>query len=183
MKTSNIWRNIFVILAAFSLASCGSDDPEWADPEAHEKTEQLNKQYGTVILGSWYYEHVGEKHHYTETLTFHEGGKLTGSRKWQTRSLVTIDGVQRYSDWEDLVEMSGTFTGKWRLAYWSSTGGDKHNSLILEAKYDDEENHPGIAYQNDMVFGYANEQTLSIKGVYFNDENGWANYQRITALP
>lgn len=26
-----------MMLAAFSLASCGSDEPRYADPEAHEK--------------------------------------------------------------------------------------------------------------------------------------------------
>lgn len=177
MERLKLWRYFLILLAVFSLVSCSSD-PQWADPEAHEKTEQLNKQFGTVILGSWYYEYSGEKHHFMEFLTFEEDGKLSGWRKWQTRSLVTIDGVQRYSDWEDLDELSGSFTGKWRLAYWNATGGDKRNSLLLEARFDDSDNHLGVAYQHDLEFGYANEHTLSIKGAYFNDENGWANYQR-----
>ena len=170
-----------LVLVVFTLDSCNSSDPEWADPEAHEKTEQLNKQYGKIIIGTWYYEHIGEKHHFTEELTFHEGGILTGNRRWQTRSLVTIDGKQRYTDWEDLEEMCGTFTGKWRLAYWNGTGAEKHNSLILEATFDNKEKHVSNAYQNDLVFGYAKEQTLSINGAFFNDENGWANYQRRNA--
>ena len=37
MKTMKLWRIAFVMLAAFSLASCGSDEPRYADPEAHEK--------------------------------------------------------------------------------------------------------------------------------------------------
>ena len=46
MKTMKIWRIAFVMLAAFSLASCSSDEPQWADPEAHEKTEQLRELSG-----------------------------------------------------------------------------------------------------------------------------------------
>jgi hypothetical protein len=36
---------IFGLSTIISLASCSSD-PEWADPEAHEKTVQLREQYG-----------------------------------------------------------------------------------------------------------------------------------------
>ena len=32
-----LWRIAFTMLAAFSLASCGNDEPRCADPEAHEK--------------------------------------------------------------------------------------------------------------------------------------------------
>ena len=39
MKTMKIWRFAFVMLADFSLASYSSNEPQWADPEAHEKTE------------------------------------------------------------------------------------------------------------------------------------------------
>ena len=37
MKTMKLWRIAFMMLAAFSLASCSSDEPRYADPEAHEK--------------------------------------------------------------------------------------------------------------------------------------------------
>ena len=56
MKTMKIWRNVFMMLAAFSLASCGSDEPRYADPEAHEKTVLLNEQYGPLMVGTWHYE-------------------------------------------------------------------------------------------------------------------------------
>ena len=42
-----------MMLAAFSLASCGSDEPRYADPEAHEKTVKLNEQYGPLMVGTW----------------------------------------------------------------------------------------------------------------------------------
>ena len=37
MKTKKIWRIAFMMFVAFSLASCGSDEPRYADPEVHEK--------------------------------------------------------------------------------------------------------------------------------------------------
>ena len=56
-------KNIIIgllAIIAFTLSSC-SDKPEWADPEAHEKTEQLRKQYTTLIVGTWHYESISEK--------------------------------------------------------------------------------------------------------------------------
>ena len=44
---------IFGLFTIISLASC-SCDPEWADPEAHEKTEQLREQYGPPV---WYFNY------------------------------------------------------------------------------------------------------------------------------
>ena len=82
-----IWRNVFMMLAAFSLASCGSDEPRYADPEAHEKTVLLNEQYGPLMVGTWHYEKIGERHRYFERLTFKDDGTLTGYRKWQQREL------------------------------------------------------------------------------------------------
>ena len=45
MRAKNILSILFI---AISLNSCSSDEPQWADPEAHEKTEQLPDQ-GTVL--------------------------------------------------------------------------------------------------------------------------------------
>ncbi len=33
MKTMKLWRIAFMMLTAFSIASCGSDEPRYADPE------------------------------------------------------------------------------------------------------------------------------------------------------
>jgi len=163
-----------LIVMAFS--SCGSDEPQWADPEGHERTEQLRKQYGPLIVGSWHYEKVGERQRFFEKLTFKDNGTLTGLRKWQTRKLVTIDGEQRYTDWEN-TELSGTFTGTWSLRYWSPDGGMKRNCLELTATYDDKEQNY-MAYSACLTFGYANETTLHIQGYYVHDDDGWADYQR-----
>ena len=35
-----------ILIVVHVLASCSSDEPRYADPEAHEKTVQLNEQYG-----------------------------------------------------------------------------------------------------------------------------------------
>ena len=121
MKTMKLWRIAFMMLAAFSLASCGSDEPRYADPEAHEKTVQLNEQYGPLMVGTWHYENISETQRYFECLMFQADGTLTGMRKWQARKLVTIDDKEQYTDWED-VELSGTFKGTWQLRYWSPEG-------------------------------------------------------------
>ena len=74
MKTMKIWRIIFMMLAAFSLVSCGSDEPRYADPEAHEKTVQLNEQYGPLMVGTWHYENISDTQRYFERLTFQADG-------------------------------------------------------------------------------------------------------------
>ena len=64
-----IYAIAFSMLAVFSLASCSSD-PEWADPEAHEKTEQLREQYEPLLVGTWHLERIGERQRFFERLTF-----------------------------------------------------------------------------------------------------------------
>ena len=61
---------------------------------------QLNEQYGPLMVGTWHYENISDTQRYFERLTFQTDGTLTGMRKWQTRKPVTIDGEQRYTDWE-----------------------------------------------------------------------------------
>ena len=165
-----------MMLTAFSIASCGSDEPRYANPEAHEKTVQLNEQYGPLMVGTWHYENISDTQRYFERLTFQADGTLTGMRKCQTRKPVTIDGEQRYTDWED-VELSGTFTGTWQLIYWSPEGnsGEKRNCLQLTATYDDA-GRDYMAYS--CAFAYADATTLRIQGYYVKDPDGWVNYQR-----
>ena len=93
-----LWRIAFVMFAAFSLTSCSSDEPRYAEPEAHEKTVQLNEQYGQLMVGTWHCESISDTQRYFEQLTFNADGTLTGMRKWQFRKLVKIDGEQRYTD-------------------------------------------------------------------------------------
>jgi hypothetical protein len=66
-------KSIITALLALTLlafASCGSDEPQWADPEGHERTEQLRKQYGPLIVGSWHYEKVGERQRFFATFGY-----------------------------------------------------------------------------------------------------------------
>jgi len=104
-------------------------------------------------------------------------------RKWQTRKLVTIDGEQRYTDWED-VELSGTFTGTWQLRYWSPEGnsGEKRNCLQLTATYDDAW-RDYMAYSCALTFAYADETPLRIQGYYVKDPDGWITFLRGPAEP
>ena len=173
---------ITILLALVSLASCSSD-PQWADEEAHEKTEQLRKQYTPIIAGTWHVEYIKVKGRFFERLTFSADGTFTGMRKWQTRKLVTIDDKEQYTDWED-VELSGTFTGTWQLRYWSPEGnsGEKRNCLQLTATYDDA-GRDYMAYSCALTFAYADATTLRIQGYYVKAPDGWINYQRGPSEP
>ena len=173
---------ITILLALVSLASCSSD-PQWADEEAHEKTEQLRKQYTPIIAGTWHVEYIKDKGRFFERLTFSADGTFTGMRKWQTRKLVTIDDKEQYTDWED-VELSGTFKGTWQLRYWSPEGnsGKKRNCLQLTATYDDA-GRDYMAYSCALTFAYADATTLRIQGYYVKAPDGWINYQRGPSEP
>ena len=179
-----LWRIAFVMLAAFFLTSCSSDEPRYADPEAHEKTVQLNGQYGQLMIGTWHCESISDKQRYFELLTFNANGTLTGMRKWQFRKLVKNDGVQRYTDWESEDILEGTFSGTWKLRYYSPEGmtGEKRNCLLLNAPYDDTNSHL-MAYSNIATFDYADETTLRFEGSYFKDDDGMITFQRGDAAP
>jgi ABC-type cobalt transport system substrate-binding protein len=184
MKTMKIWRNILVMTAAIlSLVSCSSD-PQWADEEAHEKTEQLQKQYGPMMIGTWYYENISDTERFFEQLTFNADGTLSGMRKWQIRKVVTIEGEQRYTDWESVEPLEGTFSGTWKLSYYSPEGmaGEKRNCLLLNAKYEGA-NSEYMAYSNIATFDYADETTLRFEGFYFKDEEGRIVFLRGTQEP
>ncbi len=158
------WINYLLILVALVLfVSCGSSEPEYADPEAHEKTEQLRGQYTPLITGTWHFEKATDKQRFFERLTFQADGKLTGMCKWQKRSLVTINGDQHYTDWEDVEQMNGTFTGDWRLQWERDEKGEGHDMLDLYARYDDPANEY-LAYSHITLFGYADEATLCFHG-------------------
>ncbi len=180
MKTRTV---ISLLVVTLTFASCGSDEPRYADPEAHGKTVQLNEQYGPLMVGTWHYENISDTQRYFERLTFQIDGTLTGMRKWQTRKLITIEGKEQYTDWENL-ELSGTFTGTWQLRYWSPEGnsGEKRNCLQLSATYDDAE-RDYMAYSCVLTFAYADAATLRIQGYYVKDPDGWINYQRGEARP
>ena len=184
MKTMKIWRNILVMTAAIlSLVSCSSD-PQWADEEAHEKTEQLQKQYGPMMIGTWHYENISDTERFFEQLTFNADGTLSGMRKWQIRKVVTIEGEQRYTDWESVEPLEGTFSGTWKLSYYSPEGmaGEKRNCLLLNAKYEGA-NSEYMAYSNIATFDYVDETMLCFEGFYFKDEEGRIVFLRGTQEP
>ena len=185
MRTMKLWRIAFAMFAAFSLASCSSDEPQWADPEAHEKTEQLNEQYGPLLIGTWHIERIGERQRFFERLTFEADGTLTGLRKWQKRRAVTVDDKETLTDWEDIPDENGTFVGTWKL-YWERTKDSKgsENHLSLYAVWQDGDY---VAFSEDTTFGSADAEILRIKGrslIHFSsEEDGWISYQRGAAKP
>ena len=62
-------KPLFLLIAALAFASCGSNEPRYANPEAHEKTVQLNEQYGPLMVGTWHYENISDIQRYYEQLT------------------------------------------------------------------------------------------------------------------
>ena len=168
-------------LVAMAFASCSSDEPQWADPEAHEKTEQLREQYTPFIVGTWHYEKTIEKQRAFEQLTFNADGTISGLRKWQARQVVTIDGQEQYTDWEDIPDENGSFTGTWSLVWERNMSGVGENRLTLIADWDDE-NNPFIAYSHNPLFGYAEATTLQFAGNWQNSD-GWTIYERGEAAP
>ena len=184
-KTIKLWRIAFIMLAAFSLASCSSD-PQWADPEAHEKTEQLRKQYTPIIAGTWHVEYIKDKGRFFERLTFNADGTFTGMRKWQSREIVTIDGEQRYTDWQEFMDYNGTFTGTWKLSWErDKEGAPGANRLWLSADFDEERDWIApLAYSLNALFIHADETTLSFTGGFVpNGNNGETVYTRGDAEP
>ncbi|MBP3228098.1 MAG: hypothetical protein J6M53_04840 [Bacteroidaceae bacterium] len=175
MKLMKIWRLAFAMLAAISLASCSSD-PEWADPEAHEMTEQLRAQYAALIVGTWHYERTLDRQRVFEQLTFNADGTFSGRRKWQTRSLVTIDGREQYTDWADVADENGTFAGSWSLAWERNSQGVGESRLHLHATWADEGNTT-TAYLDNVLFASADEATLQFAG-YWKNDGGWTLYER-----
>ena len=182
MNMKNIIIGLLVLIAfiAFTLSSC-SKAPEWADPEAHEKTEQLQKQYTTLIVGTWHYESISEKQRVFEQLTFKADGTFSGQRKWQARQLVTIGGKEQYTDWEDIPQLNGTFAGTWSLRWERNSNGVGENRFYLYAKYDNE-SYDVLPYSTVALFGFADANVLRFAG-YWQDSQGWTNYQRGAAEP
>ena len=167
-------KALILFLAPLALAACSSD-PEWADPEAHEKNVELQERYAPLLVGTWHVERIGEKQRYFEKLTFSDSrndivgcrGTFTGLRKWQTRQLVTINGEERYTDWQDVEGENGTFTGTWQLV-WERNGseGDGRNIISLSASFDDETTLSQLYYNAYSL--YATLYSLTDKSLCFS---------------
>ena len=184
--TLTLLCGVFMLPAALCLASCSSDRPQWADPEAHEKPELLRKQYTPVVAGTWHIESVKDKGRFFERLTLSRDGTLSGQRKWQSRQLVTIDGKEQYTDWQDVEGENGTFSGTWQLS-WSrdATEAFSGNRLVLTASFDDERPWPSpVCYSLNARFISADETTLCIAGgIVRNGDDGSTIYTRGDAEP
>ena len=185
-------KALILFLAPLALAACSSD-PEWADPEAHEKNVELQERYAPLLVGTWHVERIGEKQRYFEKLTFSDSrndivgcrGTFTGLRKWQTRQLVTINGEEQYTDWQDFMDYNGTFTGTWKLSWErDKEGAPGANRLWLSAVFDENHDRTYYAYDLNALFIHADETTLSFTGGFVpNGVDGETVYTRGDAEP
>jgi len=184
MKANILLKSILLAFIAVAFASCSSE--EWDDTEAHEKTEQLRKQYTQFIIGTWHFEKSLDKRRAFEQLTFNADGTLSGIRKWQTRELVTVGDTKQYTNWEDVPDENGTFTGTWSLEWIRNNKNVGENCINLYARWDENDNsttvYSHIAYSHHILFGDANETTLKFAGIWQNSD-GWISYQRGEAEP
>ena len=74
-------RDLVEVISLFLLillTACGSEW-EYADPEAHEKTEQLQQEYNAKLQGSWHREVVNSDHRFFERITFKADQSYTES--------------------------------------------------------------------------------------------------------
>ena len=140
MEIIKRFRSIFIVFAIIALASCSSN-PEWADPEAHKNTEELLKQYKQYITATWHYEHISDNNQFFEQITFNDDGSLTGNRKWQNRKLVTIDGHEVYTDWENVDGENGSYTGTWKLLWERDDDGNGQNVMYIYASFDNDSDY------------------------------------------
>lgn len=180
----NIFKYIFISIAVVALASCSSD-PEWADPEAHNKTEELRKQYKQYIIGTWHYEYISNNHRFFEQITFNDDFSLTGNRKWQNRKLVKIDGNEVYTDWENIDGENDSYSGTWKLLWERNDDGNGQNTMYIYASFDrgsDGENS-FLAWSNKLIFGFADDKILSLSGINNWNADGWTQFQRGEAKP
>ena len=177
-------KALFLFLVALALTACSSD-PQWADEEAHEKMEQLRNQYMPIIAGTWHVEYIKDKGRFFEQLTFNADGTFTGMRKWQNREIVTIDGKEQYTDWQDFVDYNGTFTGTWKLSWErDKEGAPGANRLWLSAVFDENHDRTYYAYDLNALFIHADETTLSFTGGFVpNGADGETVYTRGDAEP
>lgn len=173
---------VILALATILFASCAGDEPQWADPEAHEKIEQLRAQYSPFLIGDWHFESIGDHQRIFEQITFNADGTLTGLRKWQTRQTVAIDGQEQYTDWETITPSNATFAGTWSLIWERNDKGVGENRLFLYGQYDETDIATYLPYSARALFNYADATTLSFAGLW-QDSSGWTNYERGEAEP
>lgn len=182
LRVSSVMGQLMLFLLLFALVVSCSSEPEYADPEAHEKTEQLQQRYAPLFVGVWHTERITDKLRFFECLAFQADGKLQGVRKLHTRQLVTIDGEERYTDWEEVEGLSGAFFGTWRLRWERDDNGVGHDRIILSAGFENA-GSGYTAYSHNVPFNFVNDYLLRFSGLMFSNAGGWTEYQKGNAEP
>ena len=91
--------------------------------------------------------------------------------------------MEQYTDWEDVTEENGSFTGRWQLSWEREyDGGPGANRLSITADFDDKQ-RSFVAYSLYALFHFADATTLSFSGGYYQNSNGVTNFTRGEAEP
>lgn len=88
----------------------------------------------------------------------------------------------KYTDWENLSQPNGNFTGTWSLSWERNGEGMGDNRLFLYAQYAEDDIITYLPYSANVLFDHADATTLSFAG-YWQDSDGWTSYQRGEAEP
>lgn len=173
-------KSIFVLaISLIVITACSHDEDDSAYMETQRKTAELREQFASKMVGTWYMEHISDKHKYFELLELKDDGTMTGKRRWLSRDLVKIEGEEKYTDWEEVVEMNGSFVGTWDLRWEDenySTGN--HNRLFLYANWNQYGGKTSLAYSHNIAFLMTILDELRLYSIPFPDSDGYTTYHR-----
>lgn len=155
-------RQTFLFLAAavavLVLGACHSE-PQWADPEEHERTEELNALYKEKVAGDWYMFRQKDTRRLYETLKLKADGRFEATMRYATRDTVQVNGEEVVTDWKTFI--NDTISGEWELQ-WSRAR--KENVIDLFAK---EVSGPYAFHFQAVTFHGVTESELQINDLLF----------------
>lgn len=145
-------KPLFILCAAALMASCGLD-PKPTDPELDNARLQIREKYEPILTGEWYKDTaMSDKFIFRESLRLNADHSFTRVIDLVTRKLVTINGVETYTDWEHLAD---TTEGKWDINVFRDDETKEFKKQL-------------------RVYPDNSDYTLSIPYLYFTEANDTA---------
>lgn len=109
-------------VAAMLIQACNGLDPKEVKSKYHEKNEELNELYFDKVCGEWYNVEDSSTWRYYENLVLTPNHECTYTQKFESRSIVKVNGVDTYTDWETSWDYTQT-GGEWKLCYSNHNDG------------------------------------------------------------